>query len=72
MKTMTRRLAALALVLALTACDEGTTEPDPDPPRLLGDVTGDGIVDVRDAQQIARWSLGEPVAYPIGEPLICQ
>ncbi len=38
-------------------------------PTLSGDVTGDSNVNIIDAQQVARFSVGLNVVFPIGEPV---
>lgn len=64
----TRRFTrASCLILLLSACTDGLAQAPTDV--LLGDVTGNGVVSVIDAQQVARYSDGLPVIYPIGEPI---
>jgi hypothetical protein len=41
--------------------------PDAEAVETLGDVTGDGIVALRDAQQIARFAAGLSVTGGVGE-----
>jgi hypothetical protein len=66
-----RWLFIVAFVLlcwaVFVACDESMITG----PCLIGDVNGDGAVNVIDAQQIQRWSLGLDVAFPVGEPVTC-
>lgn len=65
-----RTAVAVALALALAGCDEGPTEPGP-PMHLLGDITGDGVVNIIDAQQLVRWVQVGEAGFPIGEPVAC-